>query len=159
MIKSMMMEMWFSRSSQKSSQSHPKVVPESLQSPITKNTNPITDPITDSLSFCDWSIPCRVASLLFAVYSCKENLLMSHDRITYPSAQVNAFELKRDSYLWLISDLMRGSTIREHCTPKCLHLLYKLMRSASCVVKMLGCALKCVRTCQHSQQGSVRYRV
>ena len=84
---------------------------------------------------------------------------MSHDRITYPSAQVNAFELKRDSYLWLISDLMRGSTIREHCTLKCLHLLYKLMRSASCVVKMLGCALKCVRTCQHSQQGNVRYRV
>ena len=155
MIKSMMMEMWFSRSSQKSSQSHPKVVPESLQSPITKNTNPITD----SPSLCDWSIPCRVASLLFAVYSCKENLLMSHDRITYPSAQVNAFELKRDSYLWLISDLMRGSTIREHCTLKCLHLLYKLMRSASCVVKMLGCALKCVRTCQHSQQGSVRHRV
>ena len=155
MIKSMMMEMWFSRSSQKSSQGHPKVVPESLQSPITKNTNPITD----SLSFCDWSIPCRVASLLFAVYSCKENLLMSHDRITYPSAQVNAFELKRDSYLWLISDLMRGSTIREHCTLKCLHLLYKLMRSASCVVKMLGCALKCVRTWQHSQQGNVRYRV
>ena len=151
MIKSMMMEMWFSRSSQ----SHPKVVPESLQSPITKNTNPITD----SLSFCDWSIPCRVASLLFAVYSCKENLLMSHDRITYPSAQVNAFELKRDSYLWLISDLMRGSTIREHCTLKCLHLLYKLMRSASCVVKMLGCALKCVRSCHHSQQGNVRYRV
>ena len=155
MIKSMMMEMWFSRSSQKSSQSHPKVVPESLQSPITKNTNPITD----SLSFCDWSIPCRVASLLFVAHSCKENLLMSHDRITYPSAQVNAFELKRDSYLWLISDLMRGSTIREHCTLKCLHLLYKLMRSASCVVKMLGCALKCVRTCQHSQQGNVRYRV
>ena len=155
MIKSMMMEMWFSRSSQKSSQSHPKVVPESLQSPITKNTNPITD----SLSFCDWSIPCRVASLLFVVHSCKENLLMSHDRITYPSAQVDAFELKRDSYLWLISDLMRGITIREHCTLKCLHLLYKLMRSASCVVKMLGCALKCVRTCQHSQQGNVRYRV
>ena len=155
MIKSMMMKMWFSRSSQKSFQSHPQVVPESLQSPITKNTNPITD----SLSFCDWSIPCRVASLLFAVYSCKENLLMSHDRITYPSAQVNAFEVKRDSYLWLISDLMRGSTIREHCTLKCLHLLYKLMRSASCVVKMLGCALKCVRTCQHSQQGNVRYRV
>ena len=155
MIKSMMMEMWFSRSSQKSFQSHPKVVPESLQSPITKNTNPITD----SPSLCDWSIPCRVASLLFAVYSCKENLLMSHDRITYPSAQVNAFEVKRDSYLWLISDLMRGSTIREHCTLKCLHLLYKLMRSASCVVKMLGCALKCVRTCQHSQQGNVRYRV
>ena len=139
----------------KSSRSHHKVVPKSLQSPITKNTNPITD----SLSFCDWSIPCRVASLLFAVYSCKENLLMSHDRITYPSAQVNALELKRDSYLWLISDLMRGSTIREHCTLKCLHLLYKLMRSASCVVKMLGCALKCVRTCQHSQQGNVRYRV
>ena len=150
MIKSMMMEMWFS----KSSQNRPKVIPESLQSPITKNTNPITD----SLSFCDWSIPCRVASLLFAVYSCKENLLMSHDRITYPSAQVNAFEVKRDSYLWLISDLMRGSTIREHYTLKCLHLLCKLMRSASCVVKMLGCALKCVRTCQHSQ-GNVRCSV
>ena len=115
MIKSMMMEMWFSRSSQKSSQSHPRVVPESLQSPITKNTNPITD----SLSFCDWSIPCRVASLLFAVYSCKENLLMSRDRITYPSAQVNAFELKRDSYLWLISDLMRGS--RDPYYSRALH--------------------------------------
>ena len=155
MIKSMMMEMWFS----KSSQNRPKVITKSLQSPITKNTNPIADPITDSPSFCDWSIPCRVASLLFAVYSCKENLLMSHDRITYPSAQVDAFELKRDSYLWLISDLMRGSTIREQCTLKCLHPLYKLMRSASCVVKMLGCALKCVRTCQHSQQGNVRHRV